>query len=140
MTTADDEPTAPRARCGPYLARLAVLADSPPGTPLPAGTAAEVAGAAGAVLTQAEQAVSAAAAGQQAAGEFLTARLARLKAAAGDAVTAARSGDAAALRACLRQFDALTSALWTVHEAVTVPAPRTPASGSPRRARPERRR
>lgn len=135
MTATDRELAALRARRGPYLARLAVLAASPPGTPLPTGAATEVAEAAGAVLAQAEQAVSAAACGQQAAGEFLAARLARLKTAAANAVAAARSGDAAALRACLRQFDALTSALWTVHEAVTVPAPRHPAPGSLHAAR-----
>lgn len=133
MATADNETPTLRARCGPYLARLAVLADRPPGTLLPTGAAAEVAAAAGAVLAQAEEAISAAAAVQHSAtGEFLAARLARLKTAADDAVTAARGGDVATLRGRLRQFGVLTSALWTVHEAVIIPAPRIPARGLPR--------
>jgi len=128
----DNDLTALRARCGPHLARLALLAASPSGTALPAWAAAEVASAAGAVLAEAGEAVSAAAAGRQATtGEFLTARLARLKAAADYAIAAARGGDAGALRACLRQFDALTSALWTVHEAVGAPDPPEPHAQVP---------
>ena len=128
MTAADNELTALRARCMPYLARLAGLASTPSGTPLPAGADAEVAEATGAVLAQTGKAVSVAVTGWPATtGEFLTARLTRLRTAASDAVAAARSGDAAALRARLRQFDALTSALWTVHEALAVPAPRVRA-------------
>lgn len=127
--TIDDELQERRARCGPHLARLAVLTASPPGTRPPAAAAAEVAEAAGAVVAQAEAAgravVSAAAHGQKTAtGEFLTARLARLKTAADNAVTVAREGDDAALRASLRRFDALTTALWTVHQAVTIQIPR----------------
>jgi hypothetical protein len=120
------EPQAFRAR-RPHLALLAVLTDSQPGAPLPAGAAAEVAEAAGEILAQAEAAVSEAVAGRHpATGEFLTARLTRLKAAADDAVAAARGGDAADLRACVLRFGTLTSALWTVREAVVIPAPRDP--------------
>lgn len=136
MITTDIEPiadkklTALRACCGPYLARLAVLAGSPPGTPLPPGAAAEVAEATRAVLAQAGRVMPAAATGRPAAtGEFLLALLARLEAAADGAVTAARSGYAATLRAYLRQFDALASALWAVHEAVAFPPPQSPPPG-----------
>jgi len=136
MTNVDDELQKLRARCRPHLARLAILTASPPETRPPAVAAAEVAEAAGAVVAQAEAAgravVSATAYGQRTAtGEFLTARLARLKTAADNAVSVARKGDGAALRASLRQFDSLTTALWTVHQAVTIPGQR-----SPRRRRP----
>lgn len=136
MTTVDDELQRLRARCRPHLARLAVLTAGPPGTRPPAAAAAEVAEAAGAVVAQAEAAgravVSAAANGQKTAtGEFLTARLVRLKTAADNAVTVARKGDGAALRASLRQFDSLTTALWTVHQAVIIPGPRAPRRHRP---------
>jgi hypothetical protein len=136
MTAADDELTALRALCGPYLAQLATLAGSSPGTPLPPGAATEVAESTRAVLAQAGQAVTAAAADRQATtGEFLVALLNRLEIAADGAVTAAREGYGATLRACLREFDALTSTLWAVHEAVlsrpqsSRPDGRTPAGG-----------
>lgn len=129
MAAIDDELSACRARCGPYLARLALLAGSPPSAPLPAGAATDVAVAVDAILVQVEAAgrvVMSSAAGSQrtAIGEFLTARLVRLETAAGDAITAAYGGDATVLRARLRQFDTLTTALWTVQQAVAIPAPR----------------
>lgn len=127
--TDDNDVTSPQARCRPHLARLGLLAAGPPGTPLPADAAADVANLICAVLAEAEQAVSmAAASGQTAAGTLLLARLARLATAGAAAVSAARSGDAATLRSCLRQFAALTSALWTVHEAVTVPGSPDPGA------------
>ena len=131
MNVIDDELRALHIQCGPYLARLAVLAGGTRGTPLPAGAAAEVAAAVGGVVAQAEAAgravVSAAAEKQQAAtGEFLTARLARLKSAADDVVTAARDGQDAALCSRLRHFGTLTAALWAVHQAVTIRAPALP--------------
>ena len=134
MTDTDDELQALRARCGRYLARLAVLAGGPPGTPLPRGTAARVTEAVNAVVAQAEaagQAVLPVAADgrQKATREFLAARLIRLKAVAGDTITAARDGDLAALHAQLRQLDAMTAALWTVHEAVAISAPAPPGAG-----------
>lgn len=123
MNATDDGKTTLHARCGPCLVRLAALAESPPGAPLPSGAAQEVAEATEAVLARAEEAVSGSAAGRQmATAEFLTARITRLKAAAGCAVIAARSGDVITLRACLRQFDALNSALWEVYEALAVPS------------------
>ena len=42
----------------------------------------------------------------------------RLAAAANDAIAAARTGDSGAMRRHLRRFDALTSAIWTVQNAV----------------------
>jgi len=45
-------------------------------------------------------------------------RLDRLAAAADDAITAARQGDSGGMRLYLRRFDALTSDIWTVHDAV----------------------
>jgi len=128
-----DDVHAHHARCGPYLARLAVLAQHPADAPLPPGAAAEAAAAAGAVLAEAQAAghavVTGAAAGERPrVAEFLAARLARLSAVATAAVSAARGGDTAALRSELRRFEALTAALWTVHGAVTIPAPRPPAA------------
>jgi hypothetical protein len=49
---------------------------------------------------------------------FLWVRVTRLAVAADDAVTAARSGDLAALDAHLRHLETLTSAIWTVQDAV----------------------
>ena len=49
---------------------------------------------------------------------FLWVRVTRLAMAADDAVTAARSGDLAALDAHLRHLETLTSAIWTVQDAV----------------------
>lgn len=66
--------------------------------------------------------------------EFLAARPTRLSTAAAAAVTAARSGDAA-LRGEPRRFQALTAALWPVHRAVAIPAPRQPAAPAAQRAR-----
>jgi hypothetical protein len=45
-------------------------------------------------------------------------RLDRLAVAAEDAIAAARAGDPGEMRGHLRRFDALTSALWTVQDAV----------------------
>jgi hypothetical protein len=137
MTVADD-PHGHRARCAPHPARLAALAHGPAGAPLPPGTAAKVTEAVGAVLAEAQAAgrtaVTGTAVGEQAqTAEFLAARLARLTAAATAAVTAARDADAAALRRELRRFDTLTTALWTVHRDIAVPAP---ASGPPPRHSP----
>lgn len=50
---------------------------------------------------------------------FIWVRVSRLAMAADRAVSAARCGDAAALRDQLRHFDALASALWAVDDAVS---------------------
>ena len=60
--------------------------------------------------------------GDQAAGRgaepiFLSVRLSRLAAAAGDAVAAAGAGDFTQLSRHLRRFEALTSAIWAVQDA-----------------------
>ena len=111
-----------RERCLPHLIRLRMLStEQSPGPS--AGVAAEVGRATGAVLTQAQAASRVALAGSrdrrsdQGPGAFLGARLARLRTAAEDAVSAARSGNAAALRQRLVRFDALTSAIWTAQDA-----------------------
>ena len=110
-----------RERCLPHLIRLRMLSTEPWLAPS-AGVAAEVSQATSAVLGQAEAASRVALAGTRAGrrdrgpGVFLAARLARLRAAAEDAVTAARGGNAAALRQRLVRFDALTSALWTAQD------------------------
>jgi hypothetical protein len=50
--------------------------------------------------------------------EFLADRIAKLAAAADEAVSAARDGDAAALHRRLHRFEMLTSAVWTVQLAM----------------------
>jgi hypothetical protein len=57
---------------------------------------------------------------EAAAETFLWVRVARLALAADQAVDAGRRGDGAALRAELRHFDSLVSAIWTVHNAMPV--------------------
>ena len=57
---------------------------------------------------------------------FLWVRLTRLARAADDAVNAARTGDASGLRGHLARFSALTTAFWTVQQAVYDLAPAVP--------------
>lgn len=64
---------------------------------------------------------------------FLWVRVTRLAMAADQAVSAARSGDHAALDAHVRHFDSLTSAIWTVQEAVYGHGPRPPGRPLPAR-------
>ena len=112
------------ARCLAPLISLRMLAQGEAGTPLPRWVVVEVAQATGTVLAEAEAAGHAtlAAAGLQSdhpeAWAFLRVRLDRLAAAADDAIAAAREGDAGAMCRHLRRFDALTSAIWTVQDAV----------------------
>ena len=111
-----------QARCLAPLISLRMLAQGEAGTPLPRWVAAEVAQATGTVLAEAEAAARAALAvvggDHPANGTFLRVRLDRLAAAASDAITAARAGDSGEMRRHLRRFDALTSAIWTVQDAV----------------------
>ena len=106
------------------LISLRMLAQGDAGTPLPRWVVVEVAQATSAVLAEAEAAGRATltAAGLRSdhpeAWTFLRVRLDRLAAAADDAVTAAREGDASAMCRHLRRFDALTSAIWTVQDAM----------------------
>ena len=108
-----------QARCLSHLISLQMLAQGEAGVPLPPWAAAEVALAAGAILTEAEAAGRAALAslgsGQNPVdGPFLRELLNHLTAAADDAIAAAQTGDPAAMSGHLRRFDALTSAIWTM--------------------------
>jgi hypothetical protein len=134
--TADDEIRDHQLRCQPYLLELHMLARIEAGL---APTAAEVGRATGAIVAEvgaASHAVLAAAGCSRrhpGAGPFLQVRLNRLTAAAQEAINAARDGDSAALRRVLHRFEALTTALWTVHDSVREPvAPTRPACGQPR--------
>ncbi len=133
--TFDDQARDHARRCQPHLARLRMLTRGEAGTPLPPRIAAEVREATNAVIAEAEAAGRAALAvlaGTRPLPEaetFLWVRLARLAAAADDAVGAARGMDAHGLRRHLDRFDALTAAIWAVQSAV-VPAPRRPVPAS----------
>ena len=131
-----------RARCQPYLLRLRLLARSEAGISQPLQIVAEVTEATGAVLAEAEAADCAARViaevtrGITVVGMFLRVRLNRLAAAAEDAIAAAQAEDFARMRHHLRRFDALTSAMWTVQDAVYDPRPAR--RRDPRVARPLR--
>jgi hypothetical protein len=80
---------------------------------------AEVAQATDAILAEAEAAgreVRAVTGGGPGPGIILSVRLARLAAAAGEAVAAAGAGDFTQLRRHLRRFETLTSAIWAVQD------------------------
>lgn len=102
----------------------------------PALAAAQADKATGAIIAEVDAAIQAALAAdvgsrrRPAARTFLRVRLDRLAAAAQELVTAARDEDYAGLRRHLRRFEALTSASWTVQQAVLdpVPRPRGPCS------------
>jgi hypothetical protein len=113
-----------QARCQPYLLELLMLARVEVGL---APTAAEVSRATGAIIAEVGAASRAVLAGgysrrHPGAGPFLQVRLNRLTAAADEAIAATRDGDSASLRRVLNKFEALTSAMWTVHETVHEPA------------------
>jgi hypothetical protein len=94
-----------------------MLAQGEAGAPLPRWVVVEVAQATSMVL--AEAGAAARASGDQLRdGTFLRVRLDRLAATADDAIAAARAGDVGEMRGHLRRFDALTSAIWTVQDAV----------------------
>lgn len=113
-----------QARCLAPLISLRMLAQGEAGTPLPRWVVIEVAQATSTVLAEAEAAgraalTAAGVRGDQRGGEtFLRVRLDRLAAAASDAIAAARAGDFGEMRRHLLRFDALTSAIWTVQDAV----------------------
>ena len=110
-----------RARCTAPLIGLRMLAYGEAGAPLSRWVVVEVAQATGTVLAEVEAAGRAAlAAGSGRAGDetFLRVRLDRLAAAADDAIAAARAGNTGEMRRHLHRFDALTSAIWTVQDAV----------------------
>jgi hypothetical protein len=126
------------ARCAPHLAQLHVLGRHQPGEPLPPGLADEVGEITSAILTEADAALRAAVAAvpgtrRPAVTGFLADRVARLAAAANDAVSAAKDGDAGALRRRLHRFEVLTSAVWTVQLAMPgEAAPPQPKAPRPR--------
>jgi len=110
-----------QARCLAPLTSLRMLAQGEAGVPLPRWVVVEVAQATGTVLAEAEAAALTAVgvnSDHPGDGTFLRVRLDRLAAAASDAITAARAGDSGEMRRHLRRFDALTSAIWTVQDAV----------------------
>ena len=118
MTVAD-RAQGHQARCRPHLLMLRMLAGDDAETPTRWLAMAEVARATAAILAEVEAAgreVRAAAGGGPDPGVFLSVRLSRLAAAAGDAVAAAGAGDFTQLRRQLRRFEALTSAIWTVQD------------------------
>jgi len=123
------------ARCVPHLARLHMLGIYQAGEPVPPGLADDVGAVTSTILAEAGAALWATVAAvpgtrRTAVAEFLANRLAKLAAAADEAVSAAKDGEAAALRRCLHKFERLTSALWTVQLAMPDGArPPRPAGG-----------
>jgi hypothetical protein len=113
-----------QARCLASIISLRMLAEGEAGTPLPRWAVVEVAQATGAVLAEAEAAGHAvlsavgASIGHPRDETFLRVRLDRLAVAATAAITAARAGDSTEMRVHLRRFESLTSAIWTVQDAV----------------------
>jgi hypothetical protein len=126
VTTVD--PTGDRQlRCQRQLLKLRMLVLRQDGM-APARQAAEIRDATNAVIAEVEatsRAVLEAGGHEPGAETFLWVRVTRLAMAADRAVNAARRGDLAALDAHLRHFDALTSAMWTVQDAVYGQAPTT---------------
>jgi hypothetical protein len=107
-------------RCQRQLLGLRMLVLSQDGM-TPARQAAEIRDATNAVIAEVEamsRAVLGAGGREPGAETFLWVRVTRLAMAADRAANAARSGDVSALDAHLRHFDALTSAIWTVQDAV----------------------
>jgi hypothetical protein len=127
--TINDETEDHEVRCQPHLLALRMLARGEAATVVPRQVATEVIRATRAVLAEAEAARGAAKGPRDdpRAGTFLQVRLNRLAAAADEAIAAATAGDSAQLRRQLNKFEALTSAIWTVHKAMHGRAPRRPA-------------
>jgi hypothetical protein len=113
-----------QARCQPYMLRLRMIARDDPGTVLTWQAVTEIVQATAAILAEAKASGSdARAAGSPGAATFLNVRLSRLAVAANDAIAAAGDGDSGLLRRHLHRFEVLTSAIWTVQQAVSVPDP-----------------
>jgi hypothetical protein len=110
-----------RLRCRQQLSRLWTLALSRDDKALSPRVTCQMRDAANAVIGEVEAMSRAMLEGGRCtpgAETFLWVRVARLALAADQALDAARTGDAAGLRAHLRHLEALTSALWTVRDAV----------------------
>jgi len=120
----DERALGHQGRCQLHMIRLRMLAQADAGGVLPRQVTAGVREATNAVIAEAEAAGRAALAampggsGRPEAETFLWVRLARLASAADDAVSAARHADAPGLRRQLDRFDALTTAIWAVQQAV----------------------
>lgn len=110
-----------------HLRRLRFLAGSQDGTAFSRDVAAEIRNVTNAVIAEAEAMSRATLRDRNPrepqADTFLWVRVTRLAAAADRAVNAALSGDLGSLRAHLRNFETLTSAVWTVRDAVYDPEP-----------------
>jgi len=120
-----------RARCAAPLVSLRMLTHDEAGASLSRRVVVEVAQATGTVLAEVEAAGRAALAadgGHPGDETFLRVRLDRLAAAADDAIAAARAGESGEMRRHLHRFDALTSAIWTVQDAVYGSRPVSEAS------------
>jgi hypothetical protein len=121
-------------RCQPHLLKLRMLARGEAETPLAPHITSVVRDATNAVIAEAEAAgraflaVSTGGRGQPEPETFLWVRLTRLARAADDAVNAARTGDTSGLRDHLARFGALTTAFWTVQQAVYDLAPAVPGA------------
>jgi hypothetical protein len=119
VMTVADRTEGHQTRCLPYLLTLRMVASDDAAAPSQWLAMAEVAQATDAILAEVEAAgreVRAATGGGSGPGIFLSVRLSRLAAAAGDAVAAAGAGDFTQLRRHLRRFEALTSAIWAVQD------------------------
>jgi hypothetical protein len=110
-----------RLRCRQQLSRLRTLALGRDDAPPSYQAAGEIREAANSVLAEVE-AMSRATIenGQRDAGAetFMWVRVTRLAVTADQAVDAARRGDSAQMLAHLRRFETLTSAIWTVQDAI----------------------
>jgi len=125
-----DEIQEHRARCAVPLISLQMLAREEVGATLSRWVVVEVARATGTVLAEVEAAGRAALAHGRRPGDetFLRVRLDRLAAAADDAIAAARAGESGEMRRHLHRFGTLTSAIWTVQDAVYGSRPVSAAS------------
>ena len=113
-----------QARCQLQLLKLRMIARYEPGTALTWQAVTEIVQATEAILAEAQAAGGdARAAAGPGAATFLNVRLSRLAAAANDAIVAAGDGDSGQLRRHLHRFEVLTSAIWTVQQAVSAPVP-----------------
>jgi hypothetical protein len=118
MTVAD-RTEGHQARCLPHLLTLRLLARDDTEAPSQWRAMDRVAQATDAILAEVDAAgreVRAATGGGPAPGIFLSVRLSRLAAAAGEAVAAAGTGDFTQLRRHLRRFEALTPAIWAAQD------------------------
>jgi hypothetical protein len=116
-----DEIDRHESRCRQHLLQLRALALCSDYAALSYEVAAEVRDATNAILAEAEvmsrAAIRAGGERDSQAETFVWVRITRLAAAADRAVGAAHSRDISLLRAYLRHFDALTSAIWEVERA-----------------------